>query len=196
MLLFLGFAIVLPILAFTGILILIGVRRFRGAALKATAELAVCCAAIFILSLMSPRNEWPLSRDTVHSFEKGRFQIWKADDGGYVFTDEANPSATDRSVDGVAKWAERQTACCLMTRSGNFVVVDKKDGSKNSYAGIDSVPAQYRKTFREMKYWSPYGQLWEDASHIHWSRLLAAVAFVMFILRFAYLLGFHNGNSR
>ena len=154
--------IAIPIVAFAMFLC-----KRKGMLKRFVIECAVVLSVSACLVFLVPRPVYPVGHDTIHVFGDGRFQIWATDDIAYVFSDEGVDSL-DKAVFGVIKWAEDEGGYCLITRDGRYHFVDSKTGVRTSYSEFKDIPSVYWRTVRKMGFWGPYGQLWEDLSHVHW----------------------------
>lgn len=138
-------------------------------------ESALFIAAIIFLVFLGERPAYHSGRDTIHAFGNGRFQIFADGDAAYVFIDEATDSLANQALTRVLKWAEDKDGYCLITSEGHFHFVDSKTGKRTTYSKFNDIPSPQRETFRRMRFWGPYGQLWEDASHLHWKWFVLVV---------------------
>lgn len=189
------------ILLFSGLFLVGGMsfcilRKSRVVSRRIAWEWSVAALAMIALSFLSPHLEYPVGHDVVHALGNGRFQIWQTEDVVYSFSDEAKATEEDGYVGNVVKWCEGSDACYLVTIDRRYVVVDKKNGAREFFADYDSIPPRYIDPFRKMRFWGPYGQLWEDVSHVHWTKWLMFFISLALGVHFIYLLGMARAREQ
>lgn len=158
----------IAVVAIPAVALLLFLAKRKGKLRQFAIESVLFIAAMICLGFLGERPAYHSGRDTIHAFGNGRFQIFADSDAAYVFIDEAADSLTNKAIMGVLKWAEAKDGYCLITSEGHFHFVDSKTGKRTTYSKFNDIPSPQRETFRRMRYWGPYGQLWEDASHVHW----------------------------
>ena len=155
----------------------------KGTARRFVLESCVAALVVACLLFLEPREKYNVGRDTVHAFYDGRFQIWEDGDVGYVFSDEAPDLLQNNAIRGVLKWAEANDGCYLLTKDGRYHFVDSRTGKRDAYQEFNGIPPAHRETFRKMRFWGPYGQLWEDVSHVGWRCLAIVLVLLAYIAR-------------
>ena len=155
----------------------------KGAARRFAVESVVVACIVAAILFLGPRSAYDVGRDTVHAFGEGRFQIWAEDDVAYVFFDVASVSLENKDLFGVVKWAEAKDGYCLITKDGLYHFVDARSGKRDTYREFNDIPPTCRETFRKMCYWGPYGQLWEDVSHVGWRVVAIVVVLFAYFIR-------------
>lgn len=170
--------VVVPVIAF-----LLFLWKRKGTTRRFAVESVVTAVAIACILFFGPRPGYDVGRDTIHAFYDGRFQMWDVGDVGYEFSDMAVGSLQNNSIRGVLKWAETNDGCYLFTKDGRYHFVDARTGKRDTYQEFNGIPPAHRETFRKMRYWGPYGQLWEDVSHMGWRWMAVVLVFVIYGIR-------------
>lgn len=174
--------VLLLIVIFVPVVTLVQVRR-KGTARRFVAESVVVACVMAGILFLGPRSAYDVGRDTVHVFGDGRFQIWEDGDIGYVFSDVASDSFENKDLFGVLKWAEMRDGNCLITKDGFYHYVDSNTGKRDTYREFNDIPMACRDTFRKMRSWGPYGQLWEDVSHVRWRVVAIVLVLLAYMVR-------------
>ncbi len=155
----------------------------KGSARRFVLESGVAALVVACLLFLEPRETYNVGRDTIHAFYDGRFQIWEDGDVGYVFSDKASDSLQNNDIRGVLKWAEANDGCYLVTKDGRYHFVDSRTGKRDAYQEFNGIPPIHRETFRKMRFWGPYGQLWEDVSHMGWRYMAIVLVLIAYMVR-------------
>lgn len=179
----------IPLFAGSAAALLFLYRRSRQVLRRLACEGGAVALMLGVFAFLVPHPDYPVGPDVLHSLGNGRFQIWQSEDVVYSVLDAAKDADVDRCVSNVVKWSEGERACYFVTLDRKCIVVGKADGTREVFADYDSIPQHYVEPFRKMRFWGPYGQLMEDVSHAHWTRLLMLGILVTFIFRIFYLLG-------
>lgn len=158
----------IAVVTIPAVALLLFLAKRKGKLRQFAIESVLFIAAMICLGILGERPAYHSGRDTIHAFGNGRFQIFADSDAAYVFIDEATDSLTNKAIMGVLKWAEAKDGYCLITSEGHFHFVDSKTGKRTTYSKFNDIPSPQREAFRRMRFWGPYGQLWEDSSHVHW----------------------------
>ena len=170
--------VVVPVIAF-----LLFLWKRKGTTRRFAVESVVTAVAIACILFFGPRPGYDVGRDTIHAFYDGRFQIWEDGDVGYVFSDKASGSLQNNDIRGVLKWAEANDGCYLVTKDGRYHFVDSRTGMREAYQEFNGIPPVHRETFRKMRFWGPYGQLWEDVSHMGWRYMAIVLVLLAYMVR-------------
>ena len=163
-------------------LVLLMCKR-KGAARRFAVESVVVVCVVAAILFLGPRSAYDVGRDTVHALGNGRFQIWEDGDVGYVFSDVASDSFENKDLFGVLKWAETRDGYCLITKDGRYHFVDSRTGKRDAYQEFNDIPPTCRESFRKMRHWGPYGQLWEDVSHVGWRCVAIVLVLLAYMVR-------------
>lgn len=124
--------------------------------------------------------------DTVHAFCGNRFVMDGQGIDGYFVSDGENGSSV--FVSSVFRWAERKEGCYLISMDRHFHFLDPVTDTHQEWNTIDDVPDERKKVFRDMTYWGPYGQFWEDLFHAGWRNYLHWGLFFAWVVRSVCLL--------
>ena len=119
--------------------------------------------------------------DTVHAFCGNRFVMDGQGIDGYSVSDGENGSSV--FVSSVFRWAERKEGCYLISMDRHFHFLDPVTDTHQEWNTIDDVPDERKKVFRDMTYWGPYGQFWEDLFHAGWRNYLHWGLFFAWVVR-------------
>ena len=179
----------IPLFAGSAAALLFLCRRSRQVLRRLAFEGGIVAFTVGVLAFLTPHPDYSVGPDVLHSLVNGRFQIWQSEDVGYSVLDAAKDADDDKCVSNVVKWSEGDRACYFVTLDRKYIVVGKVGGTREVFADYDSIPQHYVEPFRKMRFWGLYGQLMEDVSHTHWTRLLMLGVLVVFVFRIFYLLG-------
>ena len=169
----------IAVVAIPPVALLLFLAKRKGKLRQFAIESVLFIAAMICLGFLGESPAYHSGRDTIHAVGNGRFQIFADGDAAYVFIDDASNSLANNAIMGVLKWAEAKDGYCLITSEGHFHFVDSRTGKGTTYLKFNDIPPSHKETFRIMRFWGPYGQLWEDASHLHWKWFaLAGLLFV------------------
>lgn len=165
------------------VVLLLFLWKRKGTARRFVVESVVVACVVAGILFLGPRSAYDVGHDTVHVFGDGRFQIWEDGDVGYVFSDVASDSFENKDLFGVLKWAEMRDGNCLITKDGLYHYVDSNTGKRDTYREFNDIPMTCRDTFRKMRSWGPYGQLWEDISHVGGRVVVIVLVLLVYMVR-------------